>query len=189
MAAKYLLPCSSCGKKIPLEVGQAGQQIECDCGASLDVPTLSGIRELKRAEPPPAGRPPSRWEVRHGVLLVGVVITVTALCVTTYIYYARPRMIEMEEMSPLQTWLFWQVLREGVRRPAFAITPFRAYQMSLEASRRWMFVGLSLVALGLIVMTASAFVPKRRLKRRIVRIPVQQLRPPDGEPPPEGSDS
>lgn len=190
MSAKFLLPCSSCEVKIPVEVSQAGQQIECDCGARLEVPTMSGILALQRAEPSPGDRPrTSRWEVRHGVLLVGVVMTVVALCTTTLVYMTRPRMVEMEKMGPFETWLSWQVLREGIRQPSFEVTPYRRYQMVLEANRRWMVVNLSLVALGLIVMAASALVPKRRLKRRIVRIPVQESQATQGEPPPGGSDS
>ena len=190
MSAKYLLPCSSCGEKIPVEVGQAGQQIECDCGASLDIPTMVGIRALQRVEPSPEDqRPISRWEARHGVLLVGAVITVAALCMAAYVHQIRPRMIDVEEMDPFQTWLAWQFLREGVRRPSFEVNPLRIYQLSQEANRRWMAASLSLVALGLIIMSASLFVPKRRLKRRIVRIPVQESRVPHGEPPPDGPDT
>lgn len=181
MSAKYLLPCSSCGEKTPVEVGQAGQQIECDCGASLEIPTMAGIRALQRAQPSPEDqRPVSRWEARHGVLLVGAVITVAALCMTTFIHQARPRLIEMENMTPLQTWLAWEFLREGVRRPSFESNPYQIYQLSREANRRWIVAGLSLVALGLIVMSVSAILPKRRLKRRIVRISVQESRVPHG---------
>ena len=187
MSAKYLLPCSSCGVKIPVEVAQAGQPIECDCGASIDIPTMAGIRTLQRVEPSPQDRRPiSRWETRHGVLLVGAVITVAALCMTTYVHRMQPRMVELEDMDPFQTWMAWQFLREGVRRPSFEVNPLRMYQMSLAVNRRWMAVGLSLAAFGLIVMSASLLVPKRRLKRRIVRIPVQESRVPHGEPPPDG---
>ena len=48
-----------------------------------------------------------------------------------------------------------------------------------------MAVSLSCVAFGLVVMAASALVPKRRLKRRIVRIPVPESQLPHGEPPPD----
>ena len=170
-----------------MEVGQAGQQIECDCGASLDIPTMVGVRALQRVEPSPEDqRQISRWEARYGVLLVGAVITFAALCMTTYVYMTRPQLVEVEDMDPFQTWLSWQFLREGVRRPSFEINPYRMYQMGREANRRWMAASLSVAALGLIVMSASVFVPKRRLKRRIVRIPVQESRVPHGEPPPDG---
>ena len=190
MSAKYLLPCSFCQEKIPVELRQAGQQIECDCGASLDIPTMTGIRALQRAEPSPDGqRPTTRWEARHGVLLVGAIVTVMALCLTTFFYRARPRMPEIEELAPFQTFQIWQFLRQGVRRPSFEINPLRMHQLNLESYHRWMTVSLSLVALGLIVTAASALVPKRRLKRRIVKIPVQESQVPHGKPPPDGPDS
>jgi hypothetical protein len=190
VSVKYLLPCSSCGEKIPVEVSQAGQQIECNCRAILEIPTMAGIRALQRAELSPEDqRPISRWEARHGVLLAGAVITVAALCMTTYVYKVRPQPVEVEDLSPFRTLQAWQFLREGVRRPAFEVNPYRIHQMRQEANRRWMVVSLSLVALGLIVMSASVLVPKRRLKRRIVRIPVQESQVPRGEPPLDGPDT
>ena len=188
MSAKYLLPCASCGEKIPVEVAQAGQEIECKCGAGVSVPTMAGIRALQRAEPSPGPQsPPSRWEARHGVLLVGVVFTCAALCVTAWFYHvARPRMAEIEEMHPLGVWMEWQYLREGVRRPSFEPHPFQA---ALEHHRRWMVVGLGTVAVGMIIMLSSACIPKRRLRRRIVRVPVKEPQTPPGEPPRDGPDN
>lgn len=186
MSLKYLLPCSSCQEKIPVEVRQAGQQIECVCGASLDVPTMTGIRALRRAElSPDSRRQISKWEARHGVLLVGAILTLIALCLTAFVHQARPRMVEIEDMGPFETWLAWQFLREGVRRPSFENNPAQMYMMSLKENDRWMAVSLSCVAFGLVVMASSAFVPKRRLKRRIVRIPVPESQLPQGEPPPD----
>ena len=42
---KYLLTCE-CGKTVPVEVGQAGEQVACQCGAKLDVPPLRKLRHL-----------------------------------------------------------------------------------------------------------------------------------------------
>ena len=120
------------------------------------------------------------------MLLVGAFITVVALGMTAYVHSIRPRMIEVEDMDPFETWMAWQFLRQGVRRPSFEINPQRLYQEGLEVNRRWMAVSLSFAALGLIIMGASALVPKRRLKRRIVRIPVDESQLPHGEPPPGG---
>jgi len=189
VSAKYLLPCPSCGEKIRVEVGQAGQEIECQCGAGLDIPTMAGIRALQRVEPSPQDQRPSfRWEVRHGVLLVGVVLTCAALCTTAYLYHIRPetQIVKTEDMHPLELWVAWQQLREGVRRPSFERNPF---QMLVEQYRPWMVTSLGGVAVGVIVILASACIPKRRPRRRIVRVPVEEPQTPHGGPSGDGPDT
>lgn len=190
MSAEYILPCPSCGEKILVEARQSGQQIDCDCGTTLDIPTMTGMRALQRSEPSPGvRRPPSLWGARQRTFWVGTIITVIALSTTMLFYVNRPPITKTEDMTPFQTWLAWKFLSEGVRRPSFEINGPRIYLMRLKAYRFWMVIGLSSVALGLTVMAASALVPKRRLKRRIVRIPIQESQPPHGEPPPNVPDT
>ena len=43
----YKLPCS-CGSFVPVETNQAGRLVQCPCGNSLQVPSLSRIRELEQ---------------------------------------------------------------------------------------------------------------------------------------------
>lgn len=47
---KYLLPCA-CGRKLPVEVAQAGEIVRCACGQSVTVPSLRRLRELEHAAP------------------------------------------------------------------------------------------------------------------------------------------
>jgi hypothetical protein len=47
---KYLLPCA-CGRKLPVEVAQAGEIVRCACGQSVTVPSLRRLRELEPANP------------------------------------------------------------------------------------------------------------------------------------------
>ena len=42
MAQQYLLPYD-CGAKITVTASQAGDQLVCECGKNLDVPSLSLI--------------------------------------------------------------------------------------------------------------------------------------------------
>ncbi len=187
MSVKYLLPCPSCGEKIPVETAQAGQEINCKCGSNVPVPTMAGIRALQRSAPSPEERrPPSRWEARHGVLLVGAAITCAALVMTANVYNRRPRSIDVEELHPLQVWMEWQYLREGVRRPSFEPN---VIQMMYGHYRRWMNVSLAIVAVGVVIMLSSACIPKRRLRRRIVRVPVKEPQAPNGKPPGDGPDA
>ena len=45
---KYLLTCE-CGKTVTVDIGQAGEQVACQCGAKLDVPPLRKLRHLPAA--------------------------------------------------------------------------------------------------------------------------------------------
>ena len=42
---KYALTCE-CGNTLSVEIGQAGEQVICQCGAKLDVPPLRKLRHL-----------------------------------------------------------------------------------------------------------------------------------------------
>ena len=75
MAQQYLLPCSACGAKTPVESRQAGETIVCQCGQSLNVPTLRGLRELETAtDTRPVLPAKTKWSPLQGVLFsLGIV--------------------------------------------------------------------------------------------------------------------
>ncbi len=50
MSSGFLLPCT-CGKKIAVSKSQAGEEIRCECGEKLQVPTLRGFSNLEKAIP------------------------------------------------------------------------------------------------------------------------------------------
>ncbi len=49
MPSGYLLPCR-CGKQTIVFRSQAGEQVACECGEKLDVPTLRGFSELATSD-------------------------------------------------------------------------------------------------------------------------------------------
>ena len=49
VSTKYLLPCS-CGKSVPVETSQAGQEVVCECGLTLTVPSMLKIKKLQQAD-------------------------------------------------------------------------------------------------------------------------------------------
>ncbi len=51
MPTEYLLPCT-CGKKTTVVPSQAGQNVTCECGASLAVPKFREISQLEVASAP-----------------------------------------------------------------------------------------------------------------------------------------
>ena len=84
MSIRYLLPCL-CGKKIPVDRAQAGQTIQCECGADVEVPTLLGLRSLEMIEEESPTTTRSGWGVPQGLTIVGGVITLGAVAACSYI--------------------------------------------------------------------------------------------------------
>lgn len=41
----YLVPCN-CGEQLRVRVSQAGEQLTCNCGATVSVPTIRGLKQL-----------------------------------------------------------------------------------------------------------------------------------------------
>ena len=91
----YKLPCS-CGSFVPVETNQAGRSVQCQCGNSLQVPSLSRIKELEQVAmkgqvlPRPESRPsemkgPSSLQTWH----VFVLITLALLIVANTLFFDR----------------------------------------------------------------------------------------------------
>lgn len=165
MKAKYLLPCS-CGRKIPVDRSQAGQGIQCACGAQLEIPTMRALRLLERVAPKPgAGRPArSTWGARQSLLLLGAVITIAALSLTALLYSSRPKLADVEDLSPIRTWLLWQELRQGVEQRPLGEKQFLE---RVTRYRRWIGVLLVVSGAGVLIMAGSRLVPGRHRARTI----------------------
>jgi hypothetical protein len=158
---KYLLPCS-CGREIPVDITKAGQEVQCACGASLEVPTLQGLKTLNRA---PLETPPPRkatWGLRQQLLLVGAVVTTIGLLLASYLFFNRPRMLDLTTVSPLHAWHIWQDLRLGVRESQ---AEYRMFDAMVAAYWRWLGVVSVIGALGLLTMASSLLVPSKKKKR------------------------
>lgn len=89
--SKYLLPCE-CGKEIAVDVKQAGQQIACECGRLLEVPTLRGVRELEPVrEIGPSSRQTADWNSSRGMIFAGSLILFAIGGAVSYLGYAGLR--------------------------------------------------------------------------------------------------
>ena len=87
MATKYLLPCD-CGKAVPIETSQAGEQVGCACGATLDIPTLRGIKQLAVEEPTSDAKPKAEWNALSGSMFsVGLLLAVIGVTAASYYFY------------------------------------------------------------------------------------------------------
>lgn len=89
MSQIYALPCS-CGASVPVEIRQAGETVNCQCGKALDVPKL---RDLRRLQPLAESRPvkrPASWSVLQGsIFAVGLCALVLSAGSAYYVWSYR----------------------------------------------------------------------------------------------------
>jgi len=165
VVAKYLLPCT-CGRQIVVEPRQAGQMIPCACGASLQAPTLLDMTAL---EPAPmvlaSPSPPATWGLKNRLRLLGAVLLLMAVGGAAWLYFTRPvsrfDVIAPEQLretakglSPLQTWTYWEQMKQGLDR--------RVDQKYLDRLDEWhLTIGavavLGIVGVALIIVGAVGF--------------------------------
>lgn len=164
MATKYLLPCT-CGKKIPVESRQAGEEILCDCGLHLTAPTMLSMRKL---EPLPSesinGTGLESWGARQRVMLVGCFILLGFVAWASVLFLDRPEppvpeidretiASQVERFSPARAWRAWHIQRAlGLDRSA--TDRVVAYEEQASQYHIWLTVAAcgALVGLGLIVI-------------------------------------
>ncbi len=114
--SEYLLPCT-CGKLVPVEVGQAGGQVECACGARLDVPTLRQLRHLQRA-PVVNVQQAAAWGPRQGIVAASLIAALALLGWSGWIWRNEPavpkfdpasrlKAVEQQIKTPLGAWESW----------------------------------------------------------------------------------
>ncbi len=125
--SKYLLPCE-CGKNNQVDVSQAGQQIRCECGQLVEVPTLRGVRELERSdEPITESRKSTEWDATRGMIFAGSLLLFVIGAATSYFGYDGlrktpniPREVEQEEfatavddLSIVEAYELWKTVQES----------------------------------------------------------------------------
>ena len=165
----YLLPCS-CGRKIPVHLRQAGEIVKCECGTSIEVPTLSGVKKLERlealVEPKIAQH---HWTLGHALIFVGGVVVLFMVGIGIYLYISGPRdpyaSFTPEQMiqaaatrTPIQSLRLWQMLeRSGLehhkRGAEIAFTDMQAqYRVYWWILFMVVGIGTALAAAGIIVL-------------------------------------
>jgi hypothetical protein len=120
--AKYLLTCG-CGATMPVDMGQAGERIHCQCGATLEVPPLRRLRHQPLA-PVPAAKS-AAWSARRGfvaaLLILATVLGIAAL-------WSRITEPAVQEFDPI-------VRSSGVEEGLKTMTPLEAWQLWVEYYR------------------------------------------------------
>src|SRR4051812_25128337 len=94
MSQRYLLSCS-CGRTIPVGMSQAGSTVTCECGQSLAVPTIRGLKTLPPekgfAEAPPLRSGPATEfngiNLQGALFVVGLLLLLAGLGLGGYYGY------------------------------------------------------------------------------------------------------
>lgn len=166
MTIRYLLPCP-CGAETHVDVSQAGETVVCQCGATLDVPTMRQLRQLECAESK-AVETGTNWGLRQGFILLALVVTVVAGTAAGYLWGVQPappkqdteaalKVLDrqIEDMTPLQSWELWQdqILADGLVQ--YEDPAQSAYHAHVAVRRRWSKVLLALAGCGLLTLLST----------------------------------
>lgn len=126
---KYVLNCS-CGRQLDIEPRQAGESLACECGATVDVPTLRKLRELPLAREASASLAPSAststgggastWGLRQGAMATCLIIAALSLAVAGLAWWTQPTLPEfdpaayrhvidqqIDALTPTEAWRVW----------------------------------------------------------------------------------
>jgi hypothetical protein len=175
--ASHLLSCS-CGRSLPVEVGQAGGQIECACGAKLDVPPLRQLRQLPVASV--VADRPSRWSAGHGAIAACLVLAVILAMAAAWSRWSEPpvwtfnaaeRDLEMDErvdaLTPVQGWWTWVNVVRPLRESGFFevdLGPPAAVKQQIAHAR--LFQAMMLVLAGVCVIVVVIVAVSRKVRRQ-----------------------
>ncbi len=170
VVSKYLLPCS-CGRSVPVEVSHAGRQVRCDCGASLEVPTMLELARLQRVEEA-AAPATGQWGVPQQFIMTGIAVLLIAISGGVWLALSVPQLphpavdvekarSEIQSAKPIQTLQIWRQLRRGL--PPGANPAMIKYDDQLCRYRIWLgtaavatVIGAALIAAGLLLMRQNS---------------------------------
>jgi hypothetical protein len=144
---KYLLNCG-CGATLPVDVGQAGERVACQCGAMIEVPPLRKLRHLPVA-PVPAEKSAS-WNPRRGVVAALVILAAIPALVALWSRLTEPKVARFEPatysrnveerlkaIGPLQAWQEWvQHYSQLGERGFFEFVDSRTAAIQQEVAKR-----------------------------------------------------
>jgi hypothetical protein len=170
-----------------VELRQAGSQVVCACGSTLDVPTLRGLQALPRADDG-AEASVAVWTFRQAVVTAGVLISLVLFGVGVWNWrhertlraerdsreFTAERLTAMdksvveslERMTPHQMWHAWEYLFKPTVQLGFVDinAPAKAaFDEAIRWKRRERFIwwGVATVVLAGVLLWA-AVAPNRK---------------------------
>lgn len=180
MSARYLLTCSGCQKQVPVEAGRAGGNVTCECGETLEVPTMRALRELPQetapaeaesVSSPVAASAESNWGPKQGVLLLGLILFVAGLIPTLYMAATYPKLnmptqekmrdiaeLQFDQMTLTRSWEVWK----GIIEEQGLTTQPTLYEANYEKlagqHNQWLAIFGSIAGLGFLTLLAGLFI-------------------------------
>lgn len=175
MPQTFKLPCPSCERSIPVTPPQAGESLICECGATLQAPTLREIRQLEpideaRTTSPSEG---ASWNPLKGTIFVlGMILIVSGLIGHFRINPQRQSLateappfeeldVAMDSITPVQAWSAWDYFRrqdlEYRDTPEFLANRQKHTELSFYIYLVW---GLAIC--GVVMVIISLLIPSRR---------------------------
>jgi len=173
--ARYLIECD-CGNQVPVDVGQAGGQIACSCGAKLDVPQLRKLRHLPTVAEP-VERASSTWSARQGVMTISLILVVVFVALSIWNWHTQPSVpvfkpvehnqnVEdvLKKITPAESWDLWLNYRMLAERGMMIFEPGNRTQIESEiahhqSTRRTLWV---LAGIAAAIAATASFWPHAR---------------------------
>ena len=175
MPQTFKLPCPSCDRSIPVTPPQAGEALVCECGATVQAPTLREIRQLEPSDEMPTAstQEGTSWNPLKGaIFVVGVVLIVSGLIGHFRINPQRQALateappfeeldVAIESISPVEAWTAWDYFRrqdlEYRNTPEFLANRQKHSELSFYVYLLW---ALAICGLGMVII--SLLIPSRR---------------------------
>jgi Domain of unknown function (DUF1922) len=164
--AHYLLPCT-CGRRLTVTAAQAGDQLQCECGQRVEVPTLRHLAALEQVEDAP--RRERTWGARQGLVFLGGTLIVLAAVALVLLQLREPTLIheplmqvdmnKINKMTPGELWALWPQFEQGIQRTLFALeaATFDRNRYEISQWRQWRWTALSVAGAGALVIAIGLF--------------------------------
>lgn len=172
---KYLLPCDQCGTEHEVDPSQAGENLQCQCGRTLEVPSLRGLRELRpvtvQPAKPAASRTsrelPPRLILVGGMLLmaIGLIVAAYGGLIRSQIRIPEPPPIEdiqadatIDGLSPADTHRLWTEFRDQGLGPYQVSFPYIA-ELTQRYYTNLLLGGLIVTGIGILLVVGALCMP------------------------------
>lgn len=180
MAVRYLLDCT-CGERLTVEPRQAGSQVTCQCGRTLDVPTLRGLQALPAAEAR-VEQTARVWTLCQAIVTAGVLVSLILFAVGLRIWQQERELQKerarleftadtvaamdksvvenLERMSPVQLWQAWEYVFKPSVRLGFVdvnapVKEAVEENISWKRRERWIWWGAAAAVLAGVLLWAG----------------------------------
>jgi hypothetical protein len=158
---------------MPVDVRQAGGQVECTCGRRLDVPTLRELRHLPPAPTRDLQLGPA-WGQRQGIIAAGVIFALLLFGWGAWVWHNQPQIPEFDPASrmhavqeqiksPLGAWESWigyyrPLAEHGL--PTFRVGNAAQIETQISEARFLRYMLWAMAACFLVIAACAALWPK-----------------------------